>query len=135
VWDLAGVMRRRAEVRAAGRPLDLAADQLPADDPAVDEVGLRRDALEQVLKELTADITDRLARLASLAAACRQHLADQAAIGRARQATTAADAVLGASAADRAIASADPAADVAERTAQVLAAYWLLRRAVPTADR
>jgi hypothetical protein len=127
-------MRRRAEIRAAGHPLDLAAGQLPADDPAVDEVGLRRDPLEQALRELTADITERLARLDNLAAACRQHLADQAAIGRARQATAAADAVLGASAADRAIASADPSADVAERTAQVLAAYRQLRRDVPILD-
>jgi hypothetical protein len=46
----------------------------------------------------TADITDRMARFDNLAAACRQHLADQAAIAQARQAAAAADAVLGASA-------------------------------------
>jgi hypothetical protein len=134
LWDLAGVMHRRAEVRATGRPLDLAAGQLPADDPAVIAVELRRDALAQALRELTADITDRLARLDNLAAACCHHLAEQAAIAQARQATAAADAVLGASAADRASATADPYAEVAERTAHVLAAYRQLRRDVPTVD-
>jgi hypothetical protein len=58
-------------------------------------------------------------------------MSDKVAIDSAAR-QVAADAVLGASAADLAGASTDPTADVAEYIAQVLAAYQQLRREIPT---
>src|SRR4051794_22080911 len=109
-------MARRAKFRAADRHLELAAAELPPDDPSIGAVDQRRNALHDALQEVDADIAGRMGRIEDLAAACRQHLADQAAIARARQAAANADAILGASDEGMARAAPDPSAEIAERT-------------------
>jgi hypothetical protein len=134
VWDLAAALHRRTQLRAALTRLDLAATDLPPDDPGHDAVDLRRRQLRPLLVRLNADVADRIGRLERLAEACRRHVAERAAAEQAREATASADAVLDAVTAYRSSAPADAAAWLSDRTTQVLAAYRELVHQIPVPD-
>jgi hypothetical protein len=125
LWELAGELRRRAEITEAGQQVEALLADLPADDVSVAGLTGRLDELATRFDSLNASIAARIARLQRLATACRQHLAAQATRQRVEQVARRADAVLhdvagtelGLPGRD------DAAADLAERTEAVLAAY------------
>lgn len=123
LWDLAGELRTRGEIRAAGVELEQLLAELPEEDPARVALTQRADELALRYSAVSSSVADRVERLARLADECELHVAVQAAQARVAEVARRADAVLGGTAVVAEPATPDPAAELAERTAAVLTAY------------
>lgn len=130
LWDLAGDLHRRAEIKDAGQPVEQLLAELPADDPSVPALTDRVDELAGVFETVNTAVAVRVRRLRRLADECDRHLAAQATRARIEEVARRADAVLdGVGRAEVGLAEqSDPAAELAERTEAVLRAYRELQR-------
>ncbi|MEU7876494.1 hypothetical protein [Dactylosporangium sp. NPDC049140] len=127
-WGLAVLLFRRAEVTRALKELDDAVRGLAAQAPLRAEVAVRRVELGGRLEELSERIAERLGALRRLAEVSGEHAHQQYRAEQARRALRRARW-----ADDGATDRPDVIAEVAERTAAVLAAYRELS-ALPRPD-
>jgi hypothetical protein len=133
LWHLAGDLLQRAEVRAARVEIEQVITELPEGDPELAALSSRADDLSAINQRLDAEVATQVDRLERLADECARHLITQAAQERVESATRRADSLLSASRpelAAEALATPDPAAELAERTSAVLGAYRELRAGV-----
>ena len=119
VWDLAGVLLERGQVRASRDQLADIDRDVPADSPIRTELAERAERAGAVLARLDADVAARVDHLTRLADETEAFVAQERALARARAVLENADNLLGAAPA----ATFDSAADLAEHTSAVLAAY------------
>ncbi len=133
LWQLAGDLLRRAEVRAAGVDIEQVITELPVGDPAVAALTAQADDLAAVYRRLDESVTGQIDLLDRLADECQRHLIAQAAQARVEAVTRRADALLGSGRLEPGTApDTDPATELAERTAAVLGAYRELRAITPS---
>ncbi len=127
LWQLAGDLRRRAELYDALDAARQLLTDLPPAEPARVEVEHRRAQLTDALDRVQDSISGRLDRLDRLADACVRQAIAQAARLRLADLHRRTERLLAAesagSAGDGRDGAGDPAAELAERTEAVISAY------------
>jgi hypothetical protein len=121
LWDLAGVLVERGRVRDSWTRLSAVGRGVPADSPMRAEVAERTDRARARTERLDGAVTTRLQHLSRLADETESFVRRQRALAEAREALRSADYLLDTG--DATHRPPDTAADLADHTSAVLAAY------------
>jgi hypothetical protein len=133
LWDLAGDLLRRAELRDASATAQQLLDELTGrDEPARVALAERMHGLATAEQRVDASVAARVDILGRLADACERQVIAQGTRARLEELTRRTDSLLAADAPTGGEQSAvgaaeDPVTELAERTGAVLAAYQELR--------
>jgi hypothetical protein len=121
LWELAGVLLDRGRVRDSWTRLSAVGRSVPADSPMRAEVAERTDRARTRVDRLDDTVTTRLQHLSRLADETESFVRRRRALAEAREALRSAEYLLDSG--DPGHLPPDSAADLADHTSAVLAAY------------